>query len=122
MITEKTILVVEDEIIIRNLLIGIFANEGLKAIGAETAERALALLETNDIALITLDLQLPEMSGLTFLDKLSKAGKNIPVVIISGNIALIPPPVKRSPLVKQIIPKPFKIPDVISALKLIEKS
>lgn len=111
MAPKKTILVVEDEAIIRGLLVDIFTEVNCRAIGASTAEKGLELLKSLHIDLITLDLQLPGMSGVDFLKYLIESGKIIPVVVISANTFLVPDTFKLT-LVKKVIQKPFDINEV----------
>jgi DNA-binding response OmpR family regulator len=49
-----------------------------------TAEEALACLSQDRPDAILLDLMLPGMSGIAFLDTLSRQGLGIPVVVVSG--------------------------------------
>lgn len=112
MVAKKTVLIVEDEDSIRELLVAIFTEENCIAIGANTAEKGLELLEKIQINLITVDLQLPGMGGIEFLRCLQESQKNIPVVVISANTFLVPETYTLT-LVKKIIPKPFDINEVV---------
>ena len=61
---EKKILVVDDEASIRELFEDILGASGYKIYTAEGAEKALAILETENIGVIFLDLKLFGMNGI----------------------------------------------------------
>lgn len=111
MTAKKVILVIEDEPVIQSLLIDIFTDTGCFVVAASTAEKGLELLESLKIDLITLDLQLPGMGGVAFLQCLSQTEKEIPVVVISANTFLVPNTYKLT-LVKKVMQKPFNINEV----------
>ena len=52
---------------------------------AENGPDALEKARTNSYDLITLDLIMPEMSGLEVLTAIKKASPHVPVMVITGN-------------------------------------
>ncbi len=86
---EPTILVVDDERNIRRTLGLVLSGEGYRVAEAESAEQALALLESGrtpvDLAII--DIMLPGMSGLDLLARLRQddSTRELPVIVISGH-------------------------------------
>ncbi len=81
------VLVVDDERNIRRALGLILDSEGYAPLEAETAERARELVRTQPIDLVILDLMLPKMNGLTWLEQLKQdpLRRHIPVIVISGH-------------------------------------
>jgi PAS domain S-box-containing protein len=81
----RTALVVEDDYKSADLIRVQLEAEGFTVLHAATAEEALLLAARQPLALITLDIRLPNMDGWEFLNqmKLTPALKHIPVVIIS---------------------------------------
>ena len=78
------LLVVEDEERIAS-----FLHKGLTAHGyavewASTGGEALRLGTSPDIALVILDLKLPDLDGLEVLAKLREQGVTVPVLILSA--------------------------------------
>jgi len=65
----KSILIVEDEETLRESIKRIFTKEGFAVDGAESAEKALSLLETNVYDVIISDIILPGMDGIEMLGK-----------------------------------------------------
>jgi len=85
--TNKSILIVDDEQQILNLLNRIFSREGFKTYNALNGEEAKIIAEQNNIDAIILDIGLPDISGLDLLKyfKENKATKRIPVIFLSGS-------------------------------------
>ena len=66
----KRILIVEDEETLRESMRRIFAKEGYAVDGAESAEKALSLLETSMYDVIISDIILPGMDGIEMLTQI----------------------------------------------------
>ncbi len=58
---------------------------GYQTLSAYDGKTALEVLTKNQISLMLLDLQLPDMSGLDILRKLSEEGLNLPSILITAN-------------------------------------
>lgn len=52
---------------------------------AADGQEALAKIKANDYDLVTLDLIMPEMSGLEALAEIKKASPRMPIMVITGN-------------------------------------
>ncbi|HMI49812.1 MAG TPA: response regulator, partial [Gemmatimonadaceae bacterium] len=80
-----TALVVEDDFKSADLIRVQLEAEGFVVLHAATAETALVLAARQPLALITLDIMLPNMDGWEFLGRIKQTPslKHIPVVIIS---------------------------------------
>jgi CheY-like chemotaxis protein len=85
-VTEKTILLVEDNQVNRRLAEFLLRSQGYHVHEAETAEQALELLETEVPDLIVMYIQLPGMDGLqaTRIIKDKSATSRIPVVAVTS--------------------------------------
>jgi two-component system aerobic respiration control sensor histidine kinase ArcB len=84
-----TVLLVEDVPLNAEIAINLLEQRGHSVIHAETGEDALALLETeDDIDLVLLDMQLPDMTGdqiARFMQQESHLAQ-IPIVVLSANV------------------------------------
>jgi DNA-binding NtrC family response regulator len=78
------ILVIDDEEVIRSLIVEILETAGHDATGAESAERALELLETADFDLVVSDVIMPGLSGLELLEAVQSRRASLPVVLVTG--------------------------------------
>jgi cyclic di-GMP phosphodiesterase len=79
------ILVIDDERVIRDLMLEILASDGHDVTGAETAGRALSLLdEHDDFDLVISDVVMPSLSGLELLETVRAKRASLPVVLVTG--------------------------------------
>lgn len=88
----RTVLVVDDDPGVRESLGDVLRDEGYAVAMASSGRDALAHLEQNRSTppgLILLDLMMPEMDGLSFLDVYGTDTTLpvVPVVVLSANIA-----------------------------------
>ena len=83
---QKTILIIDDEKDILELVKRYLLQEGYDVVVAETGEQALEIAHSRLPTLIVLDLMLPGIDGLDLCKMLKKNPKtrNIPVIILSG--------------------------------------
>ena len=77
------ILIVDDEKLIRDVIKTYAEEENFECLEAEDGLEALDIIKQNDVDLIVLDIMMPKMDGMTFLEAL-KNEKNIPVIILSA--------------------------------------
>jgi len=78
------ILIVEDD---KHILAGLVDNlemEGYKTVLARDGKEALAQVKERSPDLIILDVMLPKLTGFDVCKELRKAGKNIPIIILSA--------------------------------------
>ena len=82
----RTILVVDDDPHIRQLLVFAFDKAGLGAIETADGEAALALVETHAPDLIVLDINMPRMDGLEVCRRLrgGEGRADIPILFLSS--------------------------------------
>lgn len=80
---KNTILVVDDELEIRNLLEIYLLNEGYSVIKASDGEEALKILNESEIDLIVLDVMMPKMDGIETCKKIRES-MNIPILMLSA--------------------------------------
>lgn len=81
--TTKTILVVDDEATIREVLRRYLEREGYRVVEAADGESALAAIDEAEPALIVLDLMLPGVDGLEIARSLREV-HSIPIVMLTA--------------------------------------
>lgn len=93
---QKTILIIEDDLPLREAAQMKLEKAGFKVLATSSAEEGIKLLSSNTADFIWLDVLLPGMSGLSFLEYLreSEVYKNLPVMIVSASAN--PSKVKRA--------------------------
>ena len=80
----ERVLVVEDEAKIRGLLEDYLTLQDYRVITASDGKEALELSSQVSPDLVILDLMMPRMDGLTFLEKFRKDHRTIPVLILTA--------------------------------------
>ena len=87
-----TVLVVEDEVLIRLDLTEAIEISGYFVRHARSAEEALEMLETDEtIGIVFLDIVLPRMDGIELAHIVREKWPNIVIVYSSGNIEVAKP-------------------------------
>ena len=82
----KEILIVDDEVGIRELLSEILEDEGYRVSVAENATAARAYRAKDEPALVLLDIWMPDTDGVTLLREWAAAGQlTMPVIMMSGH-------------------------------------
>ena len=86
--SEFNILIVDDEINIRESLKIILETEGYKVLTAESGESGIKEFQNNRIDLVLLDLKMKGMSGEETLKKIKELNPDTMVVILTGHATL----------------------------------
>lgn len=84
----KSILIVEDDIALRKVLVDKLTDEGFIALEAADGEEGLRLAQENHPSLILLDIFMPRMDGITMLSKLRQTdawGKHVTVMVLTNS-------------------------------------
>ncbi|MCI8742862.1 MAG: response regulator transcription factor [Lachnospiraceae bacterium] len=80
---ETSILVVDDEQEIADLVEIYLVSDGYKVFKASNAQEGLDILEKEDIQMVLLDIMMPGMSGLEMCKKIRETN-NIPIIMLSA--------------------------------------
>lgn len=81
--TDKTILIIEDDVTIQNFLQLTLKTKGHKVLLAEKGLAGISLFMANNPDMVLLDLGLPDIDGTEVLSQI-RLNSNIPVIIISA--------------------------------------
>ena len=87
---QSSILVVDDEPFLREIMEGWLARVAGRVLGAENGVQALEILATNKIDLILSDIRMPVMDGIALLKKIKEARVHTPEVIFLTGFSDIP--------------------------------
>lgn len=107
---EKSILIVDDERLICDLLAELLEEEGYQVIRAYDGESGLAAAERRRPDLILSDIMMPGMDGVTLIRRLRDRGVRAPAVLMSAVYADVDLPRVR------FVPKPFDVDDVLDVV------
>ncbi len=113
---KKTVLIVDDEEMIRQSLEGILTDEGYDVLTASSGEEALKIIEDELPSLVLLDIWLPGIDGLEALKVIKSDYPAVCVVMMSGH-GTIETAVKATKLgAFDFIEKPLSLEKVILAV------
>ena len=85
-VSKATLMIVDDEAEIREMLERHFSFEGFKIKLAANGQEALDILSECKIDIIISDIVMPKMSGVQLLEKISKEFAMVRVIMITGYV------------------------------------
>jgi CheY-like chemotaxis protein len=111
--TKTTVLVVEDDIDVREAIAEVVETAGYPVEVASNGLEALAYLHDHrgERCLVLLDLMMPVMDGWTFLHLARREGYDVPIVVFSAAGA------ERLPTDVPTIRKPFELNTLLGVLE-----
>ncbi|MCP4683892.1 MAG: response regulator [bacterium] len=120
---KPSILVVDDELLIRDLLYDFFTGQGWSISVAENGEKALEVLNEKPVDLILSDIKMPEMDGLTLASRVRQSHPDLPVVLMTGFPSVETAVSALRNRVEDYVIKPFNINQLYKLIesKLAEK-
>jgi two-component system response regulator AtoC len=80
----EKILIVDDEVLMRNFLIEALKRKGIEAVSVESGEKALKLLQEQSFDMIITDMKMPGLSGMDVLRKVKEISPRTLVMIITA--------------------------------------
>lgn len=82
--SQINLLVVDDEEIVRNILVRVLMKEGYKVVGFEHAESALESMSQDRADIVITDLNMKTMGGMELLKKTKDISPETDVIVITG--------------------------------------
>ncbi len=113
--TEKKILVVDDEVAILNMLKRVFSKEGYTVRSAESAEEAIEILKHDRIHVMFLDLNLPGMTGVELCRQLRKKRPMDIIYAVTGYVSLFELAECREAGFDDYFHKPVELEELLNA-------
>ncbi len=108
----RTLLIVDDEEHVLDLLRNIFTRPDLRLLAARSGNEACRLIECEDIDVVLTDLMMPEGDGLSVLSHAKKTRSNAEVILLTG-FGTVESAVEAMKLgAFHYIRKPFKVAEV----------
>ena len=115
--TQVTVLVAEDDKLIRTIFAEIVKGEGFDVVEADDGQEAFDLVTSRKIDMIISDMKMPEMSGFDLLVAVKKTHPEIPVTVITGFNSEYREAEALAAGADAYITKPFKVADVAETLR-----
>ena len=82
--TKKSILIVDDEVHVRDGLAELLEQEGFHVETAMNGKEALALVVNTKFDLMISDIKMPEMDGMQLLDSLQASNPDLRVIMVTA--------------------------------------
>lgn len=119
--THATILLVDDEELLRAGMQEMLEIQGFYVITAPNGEQALSCLADTQVDLVITDLVMPKMDGVDFVQQLRKIRPDVPVIVVSGSTRNIMQrygiDTIQVPGADASLSKPFKGLDLVAQIK-----
>ncbi|TDT80029.1 DNA-binding response OmpR family regulator [Bacillus sp. AG1163] len=114
--SKETIMVVDDEKEIRELIAIYLKNEGYKVLQAENGEEGLELLKKNEVHLIVLDIMMPKIDGIHMCMKVREIAE-MPIIMLSAKTQDMDKILGLTTGADDYVTKPFNPLELIARIK-----
>jgi CheY-like chemotaxis protein len=117
--TGDTVLVVDDEQLVRDLLVQFLSLRGYRAQGVKEGPEAISMVEQSSPDLILLDLMLPGMNGVEVLRRLRDKHFSGAIIIVTGSYdeELLQDAWSLHP--QEVITKPIDLDKLLAMIQLV---
>jgi len=112
----KTILVVDDEPDLRELIAKALELKGFKTLMAENGTRAYQVLQTQAVDMVISDIRMPGGDGVAFLRKAKQLDEELPFILITGFADINSQEAHHAGAVA-LICKPFNLNDLVGVIQ-----
>jgi CheY-like chemotaxis protein len=114
-----TILIVDDEYLIADILSFALEDEGYLTVTAGSGQRALSILDREKPQLVITDYMMPGMNGIELAEAVRRHSSfgDVPIMLMSGAQAHLG--VARPDLFVEVFDKPFDIQVVLTRVKAL---
>jgi CheY-like chemotaxis protein len=110
----SSVLIVEDDHWMRQLTRDLLIDEGFEVLSAPEGQAGLDLAQRARPTVILLDLSMPRLTGVEFLQRIrqSPTMRDIPVIVVSGETQLLAPTVRLQ--ADAVLAKPLDVGELIT--------
>ncbi|SRR5579884_3971640 len=115
---QTTLLVVEDDEMVRDAMIRLFVREGYLVLTAATGHDAIGLLRTpaTSVDVVLLDIGLPDVSGADLCARMRQIFPDLPVVVCSGAARAEELEELRRLGISRFLTKPIALSELVEAV------
>lgn len=116
---ERTILLVEDEQLVRGMIRRLLAGMGFTVLVASDAIEALEIAKKHqgEISVLLTDVVMPRISGMHLSEMLRQSRPNMRVIFMSGYTEESVAPFRSRERGVRFLPKPFTLADIVAKLE-----
>ena len=110
----RSILVVDDSLIMREALVAVLVNRGYEVFQASDGSAAIAEARQNPVDLLITDLVMPEQEGIETIQHFVQEFPEMPIIAMSGKIEYLP--MAKALGAAAVLKKPFAHADLLKAV------
>jgi signal transduction histidine kinase/ActR/RegA family two-component response regulator len=114
---DLSILVVDDEDYVRELLEDILVREGCEVVLAADGHEAMALFEAREFDAVFTDVGLPGMSGWELARFIRERNEEVSLAVITGWGDTVSPEERTASQADWVVPKPFSIDRIVNLVR-----
>jgi DNA-binding NtrC family response regulator len=114
---ERTVLVVDDDPLIRETLEDWLADRGLRSTAVESAARALEAVRESGFDVVLSDIMMPGQNGMDLLHELHELAPDLPVILMTGFASVDSAVAAMRAGAFDYVTKPFKLDAVMASLE-----
>lgn len=115
--SSERILVVDDELFVRELLLEFLSAQGYEVSLADSGEKAVELMQTQPADLVLVDLKMPGINGIEALRQIKKIAPDILAIIMTGYPTIESSIEALRHGAYDYVIKPFKLDDLKSSIE-----
>ena len=113
----ERILVVDDELFVRELLLEFLSSEGFEVSLADSGEKAVVLMQSEPADVVLVDLKMPGIDGIETLKQIKKTAPNALAIVMTGYPTIGSSIEALRCGAYDYVVKPFKLNDLKSSIK-----
>lgn len=115
--SSERILVVDDELFVRELLLEFLSAQGYDVSLADSGEKAVELMQTQPADLVLVDLKMPGINGIEALRQIKKIAPDVRAIIMTGYPTIESSIEALRHGAYDYVIKPFKLDDLKSSIE-----
>jgi hypothetical protein len=115
--TGETILVVEDEAVVRGVVAEFLNEHGYRTLQADNASAGLQQMRRHQVDLLVTDVGLPGMNGRQFADQVRESRPDLKVLFMTGYAESAAVANGLLPAGMELITKPFDLDDLVKRVR-----
>jgi len=115
--SSERILVVDDELFVRELLLEFLSAQGYEVSLADSGEKAVELMQTQPADLVLVDLKMPGINGIEALRQIKKIAPDVRAIIMTGYPTIESSIEALRHGAYDYVIKPFKLDDLKSSIE-----
>lgn len=115
--SSNRILVVDDELFVRELLLEFLSAQGFEVLLADSGEKAVEVIQTQLADIVLVDLKMPGIDGIETLKQIKKIAPDVLAIIMTGYPTIESSIEALRHGASDYVVKPFKLNDLKSSIE-----